>query len=82
MTDLKIRVFKIGEEQPATTVRIPGDVLKFAARLIPKQALEAMREKGVDVDEIVRLSETPGWTGVLVEVEDNKKGERVVVTLE
>jgi hypothetical protein len=82
MADLKIRVFKIGEAQPETTVTIPGGIIKIAANLIPKQATEALREKGVDLDEVIRLSTTPGFSGTLVEVEDHKKKQRVVISVD
>ena len=82
MADLKIRVFKVGEAQPETTVTIPGGVMNVAAKLIPKQAVDALREKGMDLDEIVRLATTPGQSGTLVEVEDHKKGEKVVISVE
>jgi hypothetical protein len=82
MADLKIRVFKDGETIPATTVTIPGGVLKIAFKLIPKQAAAALREQGIDLDEIIRLSTNPDARGTLLEVEDHKKNERVVVALE
>jgi len=82
LADLKIRVFKGGDSEPETTVTIPGSVLKIASNLIPKQAVTALQEKGVDLDEIVRLSENPDARGTLVEIEEHKKKERVVVALE
>jgi hypothetical protein len=82
MADLKIRVFKDGETIPATTVTIPGGVLKIASKLIPKQAAAALREKGIDLDEIIRLSTNPDARGTLLEVEDHKANERVVIALE
>ena len=82
LADLKIRVFKGGDSEPETTVTIPGSVLKIASNLIPKQAATALQEKGVDLDEIVRLSENPDARGTLVEIEEHKKKERVVVALE
>jgi hypothetical protein len=82
MADLKIRVFKIGEAQPETTVTIPGGILKLAANLIPKQATEALRDKGIDLDELIRLSTTPGFSGTLVEVEDHKDNQKVVISVE
>ncbi len=82
MADLKIRVFKGGESNPDTTVTIPGGVLKIASKLIPKQAANALQEKGIDLDEIIRLSENPDAHGTLVEVEEHKKNERVVIALE
>jgi hypothetical protein len=82
MADLKIRVFQAGEAQPETTVTIPGGMIKVAARPIPRQAVAALREKGMDPDEIVRLATTPGQSGTPVEVEDHNKGEKVVISVE
>jgi hypothetical protein len=82
MADLKIRVFKGNEQQPETTVTIPGGVLKVASKLIPKKAAAALQDKGIDLDEIVRLSEDPDAHGRLVEIEEHQKNERVVISLE
>ena len=82
MADLKIRVFKSGMADPATTVTIPGGVLKVASKLIPKQAASALQEKGIDLNEIIKLSENPDARGTLVEVEEHEKNEKVVIALE
>lgn len=82
MRSLKIKVFKGGETTPETTCTIPTAVLKVAARLIPKQAMAALREKGIELEEIIKLSTDPEVHGTLLEVEDHKKNERVVITLE
>jgi F0F1-type ATP synthase epsilon subunit len=82
MANLKIRVFKAGEADPDTTCTIPGGVLKIASKLIPRQAASALRDKGIDLDEIIRLSADPNAAGTLLEVEDHKKNERVVIALE
>ena len=82
MADLKIRVFKGDESKPATTVTIPGGVLKIASRLIPKQAASALQKEGIDIDEIIKLSEDPTVRGVLVEVEEHEKNEKIVIALE
>jgi len=82
MSDLKIRVFKGGGSDPDTTVTIPGGVLKVASRLMPRKAREALQEKGIEPDEIVRLSEEAEVRGTLVEVEDHKKGEKIIISLE
>ncbi len=82
MADLKIRVFKGGGAQPETTVTIPGGVLKVASKLIPKQAAAALRGKGIDLDELIKLSTNPEIKGTLVEVEEHKKNEKVVISLE
>ena len=82
MSDLKIRVFKGGSLQPATTVTIPGGVLKIARNLVPHRAAAALKDQGIDLDELVRLSELPEAKGKVVEVEDHQKDERVVISLE
>ena len=82
MADLKIRVFKGSDSAPQTTVTIPGGVLKIASKLIPKQAMNALQEKGIDLKEIIKLSENPDARGTLVEVEDHRKNEKVVISLE
>ena len=82
MADLKIRLFKVGETQPQKTITIPGSVLKVASRLIPKQAAAALQKEGIDLEEIVRLSTNPEINGTLVEIEEHKKNEKVVISLE
>ncbi|MCG6976738.1 MAG: hypothetical protein LJE56_10130 [Acidiferrobacterales bacterium] len=82
MADLKIRVFKSGSDEPETTVTIPGGILKVASALIPKQATEALKDEGIDLDEIIKLSNNPEAHGTLVEVEQHGKNERIIVSLE
>lgn len=82
MADLKIRVFKGEREDPAATVTIPGGLLKIASNLIPKRATAALQDEGIDLDEIVRLSENPDAHGKLVEIEGHERNERVVISLE
>ena len=82
MTDLKIRVFKSGEKEPETTVTIPGNVLKIASKLIPKRLAAILQDKGIDIEEIIKLSENPDAQGTLIEVEEHKKKEKVVIVLE
>ena len=82
MTDLKIRVFKGDDEKPDTTVTIPGNILKIASTLIPKKLAASLQEEGIDIDEIIRLSENPDAQGTLIEVEEHKKNKRVVIVLE
>jgi hypothetical protein len=82
MTDLKIRVFKRGEKNPDTTITIPGNILKIASKLIPHRLSEILQDKGIDIGEIIRLSENPDAKGTLVEIEEHKKNEKVVIALE
>lgn len=82
MVDLKIRVLKGKESTPQKTVTVPGSVLKIASKLIPKQAMDALHEEGIDLNEIIKLSENPDARGTLVEIEDHKKNKRIVIALE
>jgi hypothetical protein len=82
MTNLKIRVFKRGETDPDTTITIPGNILKIASKLIPHRLSEILQDKRIDIAEIIRLSENPDAKGTLVEIEEHKKSEKVVIALE
>ena len=81
MSNLKIRIYKIGETNPKTTVTVPGAVLKIASKLIPRQAAETLHAKGIDLNEIIQLSKNPDARGTLVEVEDHDKNEKIVIAL-
>ena len=82
MRSLKIKVYKGSESSPETTCTIPAAVLQVAFRLVPRQALAALREKGIELEEIIRLSSNPDVHGTLLEVEDHKKNEKVIISLE
>lgn len=38
--------------------------------------------QGIDLEELIKLSEKTGARGTLLEVEDHKKNERVVIAFE
>ena len=82
MADLKIRVYKGGADEPDTTVTIPGSVLQLARRLIPKNALQSLQQEGVDIDELIELTRKPDVQGTLVEVEEHRKNEKIVISIE
>ena len=82
MADLKVRVFKGNDDEPATTVTIPAGILRIASKFVPNRAVDALKEQGIDLEELVRLSEAPGTPGKLAEIEDHQKNERVVISLE
>ena len=82
MADLKIRIFKNNESEPETTVTIPGTVLTVASKLIPKKVAEAMQEKGIDINELVELSKKPDVQGTIIEIEEHKENEKVIIAIE
>ncbi len=82
LADLKIRIFKNNEPNPETTFTIPGTVLQVASKLIPKKATVALEEKGIDVNEIIELSNREDIRGTIIEVEEHKKNNKIVISLE
>lgn len=82
MADVKIRVFKHGGPEPETTVTIPGSILHVASKLIPQKALAALQAEGIDLEELIKLSTNPDVRGTLVEIEDHKKNEKIIISLE
>ncbi len=82
MADLKIKIFKNNESDPDTTITIPGKVLSVASKLIPKQAAEALQDKGIDINELVELSNKSDVQGTIIEIEEHKKNEKVVIAIE
>jgi hypothetical protein len=82
VADLKIRIMKGGGSEPVSTVTIPGNVLKIASSLLPRKAAAALKEQGIDFEELVALSQNPNARGTLVEIDNHEKNEKVVISLE
>ena len=82
MSDVKIRVYRGADQHLASTVTIPGGILRIARNRMPRRAVEALHDEGIEIDELISLSEQPEAQGRLIEVEDHEKNERVVVSLE
>jgi hypothetical protein len=82
MRNIKIQIYDLGSLQPKTSIKIPNAVLKFASKFLPQKATKSLQEKSIDVAEVVKLANEPNLRGTLVEVEDAKSNERVVVSLE
>jgi aspartokinase len=57
-------------------------VLTVASKLIPKRATEALQEKGIDINELIELSKKPDAQGTIIEVEEHKKKEKIIIALE
>lgn len=82
MKGLKIRIYKDGNTKPDTTISIPIAILRFAKKLMPKQAASALHEYGVDLNEIVALAEQDEIRGTLLEVERHRKNEKIILSVE
>jgi len=77
--NLKIRVFKTGQKKPETVVTIPLKVVRIATRLLPKKAKIALKEEGIDLNEIADLAEKQAVTGTLLKVE--REAESMVIEI-
>jgi len=82
MTKLCIKKYEQGTEKPITTVSIPLAVIKIVKSLIPKKAKEELQKEGIDIQEIFKLSESPDFTGTVLEVDNHEKNEKVIISLE
>ena len=82
MPNLKIRTYKDNETDPDTTISIPVSVLRYAKKVIPKHATVALQDKGIDIDLIIELACNEDIRGNLVEIEEHKKGRKIIVAIE
>ena len=81
MTKLCIRKFEQGNKKPLTTVSIPLAVIRME-KLIPKNFKKELQKEGIDIQDIIKLSESPDFTGTVLEVDNHEKNEKVVISLE
>ena len=82
MTKLCIKKFEQESKKPLTTVSIPLAVIKMVKSLIPKKAKEELQKEGIDIKEIIKLSEPPHFTGTVLEVDNHQKNEKIIISLE
>lgn len=82
MAKLKIRIFKNSDTQPDTTITIPLGILKVASKLIPKRAVAILENEGIDLNQIIEISQNEEVRGTLVEIEKHKKNEKVIISIE
>ena len=82
MTSIKIREFKIDNDEPEKTVTIPLSVFKIVAKIMPKKALDALQQNDIDIEEIQKLTENPDIQGTILEIEEHSKGSRTIISIE
>jgi len=82
MAKLCIKKYEDGNEKPLKTVSIPLAVLKIVKNLIPKKVKDELQKEGIDIQEIIKLSESPDFNGTILEVENHVKNEKVIISLE
>ena len=82
MTKLCIKKFEQESKKPLTTVSIPLAVIKMVENVIPKKAKEELQKEGIDIKEIIKLSESPHFSGTVLEVDNHLKNEKIIISLE
>ncbi len=82
MIKLKIRIYNSYETEPKTTISVPLAMLQFASRLIPQKLRDSLTKKGIDVAVIAELAKSEAVRGTLVEIEEHKKNEKTVISIE
>jgi len=82
MASLKIRTYKGGNTAPDTTVSIPLKIVRLASKLVPAKTSAALLEKGIDVKLIAELVRNEDVRGTLVEIEEHKKDEKIIISVE
>ena len=77
MAKVKISVYKTGQAKPETVVTIPLTVVRIATGLLPKKAKLALKEEGIDLNEIADLAEKQAVKGTILKVE--KEAEKITI---
>jgi hypothetical protein len=78
MTKIKVEVFEDGAR--SATITVPVWVVRGAAKLLPKIAGKSLGEH-IDIEQIIELTKNPQANGVVLEIEDHKANERVVISI-
>jgi len=78
MAKIRIEVYEDGT--PSATITIPLWVVKGASKMLPKIAKKELQEH-IDIDQIVELAKNPEASGVILEIEEHKNKERVVISI-
>ena len=82
MTKLCFKKFEQKNKKLLKTVSIPLTVLKMVKSLIPKKAKEELQKEGIDIQEIIKLSDSPDFSGTVLEVDNHEKNEKIIISLE
>ena len=82
MPSVKITTYKAGETKPEVTISIPSNVFKIAKKLIPDSLYKDLEKEGIDLSGIDELIGSGDPLGVILEVEDHRKNEKTVISIE
>ncbi len=80
MVNLKIKTYKGNNDNPDTKITIPLNILKAVSKIIPKKIVTKLPDKGIDIEQIIDLRNN-GFKGTLIEIEENDKNEKTVISI-
>lgn len=72
----KIRIDVHEHGAPSASIAVPLWVLRVLPKIVGKKLLDQ-----IDVDQIVALADDPQASGVILEIEDHKSGERITISV-
>ena len=55
---------------------------KNGEKFNPEKAKEELQKEGINIQEIIKLSESSDFTGTVLEVENHEKSEKVIISIE
>ena len=82
MVSLKITTYKAGEVKPEVTISVPSKVFKIAKKIIPDSLYRDLEKEGVDLSCLDELVDSGEPLGVILEIEDHKKNQKTVISIE
>jgi hypothetical protein len=80
MKNLRIQVYKSGQDKPEKTVTMPITSLHISMQLLPKQIKATLEKEGIELSQCSELVKVSGIKGTLVELENTN--ERLVISVE
>jgi len=76
----KIRIEVYEGSTPAATITIPTWLVTGVSKLLPKIAGKQLQEH-IDISELAQLIKNSQANGAVLEIEDHKSNERLVVSI-
>ena len=80
MKVIRIEAYEHGE--PDATIKIPLALLRVAAGMFPKKCLASLERNALNLEDLLQVAASPELSGTLIEIEDHKSGERLVISVE
>jgi hypothetical protein len=80
MLCLAIHIYENGNLQPTPSIRVPLAALATIAKFIPHKVTGNLKERGIDIEQIVHDAATTSEPGVLMDLTDDD--DRIVIAIE